>query len=298
MKRILAAALLAVVSCLCFAQPLRNEWIDYSKTYYKFQISSNGLYRISQAQLATLGISGSNAQDFKMWSNGVEVPFYTSVATGPLGAGGYIEFYGKANDGEPDADLYIDPSYQPHTRYSLFGDEASYFLTVSPGSNSRMANTANNLVNPGTPQPYCLFDNVTAYSDQIWGGNASYIQGEYVRSASFDKGEGFQSDALNSRDVTLSNLKAYTAGPGMTLYSKGAGAFIGGRSVFCKINDSLVSNTYNSSFETFSSTISNIPMSRLSSDATTLQFYTSGGSIYETILLSEIKLTLSPYFQF
>jgi len=117
MKKLLTAVCLAVLCSVCFAQPLRNEWIDYSKTYYKFTVSSNGLYRISQAQLATLGIGSANAQDFKLWCNGVEVPLYTSVASGALDAVGYIEFYGKRNDGKADTDLYIDPAYQ-----------ATYFL--------------------------------------------------------------------------------------------------------------------------------------------------------------------------
>ena len=247
----MTAVCVAVLCSIGLAQPLRNEWIDYSKTYYKFQISTNGLYRISQVQLAALGIGSANAQDFKLWCNGVEVPVYTSVATGALGTGGYIEFFGKRNDGIPDADLYIDPSYQPHDKYSLFTDEASYFLTVSPGTNARLTNTANNLTNPGTPQPYCLYDNETAFYDQLWGGNASYIQGEYVRSASFDKGEGFQSEVFNDRYFSLTNLKAYTAGPPMSLYTKGAGAFIGGRSVYCKLNESLINNVYNSSFDTY-----------------------------------------------
>ena len=33
-------------AALAFAQPYNNEWIDYSKTYYKFKVTANGLYRI------------------------------------------------------------------------------------------------------------------------------------------------------------------------------------------------------------------------------------------------------------
>ncbi len=295
----MTAVCIAVVCSVCFAQPLRNEWIDYSKTYYKFQISTNGLYRITQAQLAGLGIGGANAQDFKLWCNGVEVPLYTSVATGALGAGGYIEFYGKANDGKPDADLYIDPTYQPHDKYSLFTDEASYFLTVSPGTNARLANTVNNLVNPGTPQPYCLYDKETAFDEQLWGGNATYIQGEYVRSASFDKGEGFQSDPLTNQSFPLTNLKAYTAGPAMSLYIKGAGAFIGGRADTLELNDSLLATTYNNGFDTYNFTVNGIPLSRISGDATTVRTFTKvGGDIFSSILISYIRLTYPRLFDF
>ena len=35
-----------------------NEWIDYTKTYYKFKVGASGLYRISSTTL--------NQQDFKI----------------------------------------------------------------------------------------------------------------------------------------------------------------------------------------------------------------------------------------
>src|SRR5215216_4155234 len=101
--------------CICSgffskAQVYNNEWIDYSKTYYKFKVGTNGLYRISQAALNSLGIGNTPAQDFQLWRNGQEVPLYTSVAAGPLTAADYIEFWGEMNDGKPDKVLYRDPN--------------------------------------------------------------------------------------------------------------------------------------------------------------------------------------------
>jgi len=52
------------------AQPYNNEWIDYSKTYYKFKIGVTGLYRIPQTVLAAAGMGGVVAQDFQLFRNG------------------------------------------------------------------------------------------------------------------------------------------------------------------------------------------------------------------------------------
>src|SRR5215831_13641342 len=92
MKRILL--FLLIISSLCTkAQLYNNEWIDYSKTYYKFKVAVTGLYRISQPTLASIGLGATPAQQFQLWRNGKEIPIYTSVQTGALGSSDYIEFW-------------------------------------------------------------------------------------------------------------------------------------------------------------------------------------------------------------
>ncbi|HEV7620594.1 MAG TPA: hypothetical protein VGO09_02605, partial [Flavisolibacter sp.] len=56
------------------AQVYNNEWIDYNKTYYKFKVGNDGLYRIPQSVLASAGLGGNPAETFKLWRNGVQVP--------------------------------------------------------------------------------------------------------------------------------------------------------------------------------------------------------------------------------
>jgi hypothetical protein len=46
-----------------------------------------------------LAFLSEQAQNFQIWRNGKQVPLFTSVATGTLGATGYIEFWGEKNDG-------------------------------------------------------------------------------------------------------------------------------------------------------------------------------------------------------
>src|SRR5207237_7527 len=100
MKKIVLIWLLLFAAHLVHAQ-YNNEWIDYTKTYYKFKVGRTGLYRINQADLP-FALSNVPAEQFQLWRNGVEVPIYTSVLSGVLPANGYIEFWGEKNDGKPD----------------------------------------------------------------------------------------------------------------------------------------------------------------------------------------------------
>ncbi len=130
MRKIFTILLLLAAAGL-YAQTTNNEWIDFSKPYYKFKVAANGLCRIPQTVLATVGLDNTPAQNFQLFRNGVEVPIYTSVATGVMGSNDYIEFWGVGNDGKPDRIMYRDPAYQHTDRYSLQSDTAVYFLTVN-----------------------------------------------------------------------------------------------------------------------------------------------------------------------
>jgi len=94
------------------AQLYNNEWINFSNTYYKFKVGSNGVYRIPQSVLAGAGLGSVPVQNFQLFRNGKEVPVYTSVPSGTFGGSDYIEFWGQMNDGVPDAGLYRNPAYQ------------------------------------------------------------------------------------------------------------------------------------------------------------------------------------------
>ncbi|HVU84092.1 MAG TPA: hypothetical protein VHC50_04580, partial [Puia sp.] len=92
MKKIFTLCLFLCAGRL-MAQTYNNEWIDPGKTYYKFKVVANGLYRIPQSVIAAAGLAGTDAKDFQLFRNGEEVPLYTSVSSGPLGASDYIEFW-------------------------------------------------------------------------------------------------------------------------------------------------------------------------------------------------------------
>jgi hypothetical protein len=230
MKRSLLVLLL-LAGLGSYAQPYNNEWIDYSKTYYKFKVGSNGLYRIMQPALAGISLQNTPSEHFQLWRNGQEVPVYISVTTGPLGAGDYIEFWGEMNDGRPDNIMYRDADYQLSNKWSLQTDTAAYFLTVNPaGNNLRLIPTTN--TPGGTPEPYFIHIAGKYWKDRIGQGYAQVV-GENVYSSAYDAGEGWASPDIGKGDanrlsLTLSGLFPYTgAGAPDAILKVNAGGYNG-----------------------------------------------------------------------
>jgi len=237
------------------AQSYYNEWIDYSKTYYKFKVGATGLYRISSAVLSANGLGGVPAQNFQLFRNGQEVPIYTSQPSGPLGAGDYIEFWGLMNDGVPDKPLYRNPAYQHSTVYSLETDTAEYFLTVNPTGNTFHSYNANNNVAGSTltPEPYFIY--TSGLYPRNGGVNYGFAQvvGEYIYSSSYDIGEWWGSGDFgpgSPATATLSNLYPYTGGgaPAPMLRWGGAGTADNPRTVQVTVNGIPIGDTAFSSF--------------------------------------------------
>ncbi len=188
------------------AQTFNNEWIDYGKTYYKFFVGSNGLYRIPQSVLAGLGIGNTPSEHFQLWRNGEQVPLYTSVASGPLGTSDFIEFWGLMNDGRPDRDLYRVADHQLNDMWSLETDTAAYFLTVNPaGNNLRLVPTPNTLISGATPEPFFYHKAGIYYRQRINPGYAAVV-GSAVYSSNYDPGEGWTSNDIGFNGNRTENL--------------------------------------------------------------------------------------------
>src|SRR6188768_4555371 len=221
MKRILLILLIAIPGLSATAQtfPYNNEWIDSSKTYYKFNVGKTGLHRISQTVLASNGIGNIPAEQFQLWRNGREVPIYTSAPSGLLSGSDFIEFWGERNDGLPDSTLYRDSSFILNNKYSLQTDTAAFFLTINPtGGNRRLQNTVNNVAgNILPPEPYFMFIEGKYGWDYLNPGY--YVDaGEYVHSSSYDKGEGWVlRDIYAGYPLSLGHtLYPYISGPDAT----------------------------------------------------------------------------------
>jgi hypothetical protein len=227
MRRLLYI-ILVFVSSSAMAQ-LGNSWIDYNKTYYKFQVANDGLYRINQPALAAAGLSTIPAENFQLWRNGQQVRIYTSTPAGAMGASDYIDFWGQRNDGKPDTKLYRQPDYQLSDHYSLETDTAAYFLTVNTsGGNLRYTNTANNVTGTTLPiEPYFMNTKGVYYRNYIDNGKAIVFD-FYLYSSSYDQGEGLSSNEIYSGTsagltMTLDNLNIYTGGPGASFKMAAAG---------------------------------------------------------------------------
>ena len=129
--RRLCLFMMMLLSSTCLLAQYNNEWIDYSKSYYKFKVGETGLYRIPFTILQTNGLSNTPAEHFQLWRNGKEVAVFTSKGSGILGSTDFIEFFGQMNDGKADAIMYKKPEFQLSDKWSLQTDTAAYFLTVN-----------------------------------------------------------------------------------------------------------------------------------------------------------------------
>ena len=211
--------LLVVETKKSAAQSFQNEWINYSLTYQKFKIAQSGLYRINQSTLATMGWGQVPAEQFVLWRNGQQVPLYTSSASGPLPAGGFIEFWAEANDGKTDQRLYRVADHQLNDRWSLYSDSASFFLTVDASATpQRLLPTPNVIPSGLTPLPFFIHRTGSYYRERINEGFAQ-LAGGYLYSSAFDQGEGWTSGDLwggQTRTEQYTQLFAFT-GPGAPL---------------------------------------------------------------------------------
>jgi hypothetical protein len=318
MKKLLLGLLL-ISGFIAKAQVYNNEWIDYSKTYYKFKVGRTGLYRISQSVLASAGLGSTPAEYFQLWRNGQQIPVYTSVATGSLTASDYIEFWGQMNDGKSDRELYRDPNWQLNDKWSLETDTASYFLTVNANisSNLRLQTTANNVVGTSlSPDTYFMYTAGKYFKDRMNAGYAVNV-GAYMYSSSYDKGEGWTSNEIvttfnASCDPTygknvfiFSNLNAYTgsSAPSPKFKIAVSGNLINQRRYLAKVNsDSVVSNSVDFFNYTVDSTNFSINSIHGVLDTVTVFNYTSafatGCSPSDRMVIHQYEITYPRNFNF
>ncbi|MEZ5055249.1 MAG: hypothetical protein R2807_10895 [Chitinophagales bacterium] len=191
MKKILHIICLLGFISISQAQPYGNEWIDYSKTYYKFKIAKTSLYRITYAELSNLGIPNNQLRGtyFKIIRNGNEIPLYVST-NGQFGATDFIEFYGEKNDGKPDSLLYKNPADQPHDKLNLFSDTAVCFLTIDPFNiNARITQQVNDLSVIPSPEKFCYYSIYFTGTGLFRGLPISSVYSQLYNS-DFDIGEG------------------------------------------------------------------------------------------------------------
>lgn len=241
MKRLLLAFLLllsGIVAGTAQAQEVYgNEWIDYSKTYYKISVVNTGLHRLSHGLLDSLGLKDVNPQHLQLFRRGREMAIYVAgEADGRLDAQDYVEFYGQRNDGALDRELYKNPAHQVHQFYSLYTDTAAYFLTVNAAGGKRMRES-NPSIEGRTPEPYHLQKASHVSTDRF---NYGKLYGAN-RMPWMDEGEGYFSNySKNPQTQTISNItNIETNGPKPLLKY----ATVGADQEYHKLNVNVVAPT-------------------------------------------------------
>lgn len=189
------------------AQVYRNEWIDYSKNYYKIKVFRDGLVKIPASTLTSAGLP-TDASGYKIFKYGEEIPLHIST-NNALTSNDWIEFVGKKNDSSFDQQLYDDPGYVTIPELSLFSDTASYFLIWDNATPSKRFSTIVNDLS-ATPAPEDFFTHTakTLY-------NQTFNQGVPFRTlggvnnyySNFEEAEGWSSTIIpfdNSAPLTTS----------------------------------------------------------------------------------------------
>ena len=173
------------------AQDLGNGWIEYDKTHYKFKLVKEGIYRIYGNTLSANGINGKGS-DIRLFNKGREIPVYISTDNA-LGSNDYIEFYGKKNDGEFDAQLYAFPSWQLNEEISLFNDTAAYYLVVDEGGaeHQRFDILNNDISNVPDKEEYYWHKERVNYKSAYNAGVQTRLGGVNNSLADFENGEGW-----------------------------------------------------------------------------------------------------------
>ena len=212
-KRLLIALLLLSCLALSLFNPVssiaqrkyNNEWIDYSKTYYKFKIGTTGVYRISQSDLNAIGLGSADPSQLQLWRNGEQVPLYVNNQGGTFQ---YVEFWGKKNDGKPDKALYKNPAYQFSDNNSIITDTATFFFTVNTNTsqNVRFVDGTNTITGTVTAEPYFIHtERVSKGTDKVsmsYGRGGYSYGGEFFYSSNYDEGEFFISNYVPGSNKT------------------------------------------------------------------------------------------------
>jgi len=301
MKKLFTIYFLLLLALGAAAQPYNNEWIDYSKTYYKFKVPGNGLYRISQSTLAAAGMGAVPAQNFQLFRNGVEVPIYVTNGSGVMGSSDYIEFFGKGNDGVPDKPLYRNPAYQHTMVYSLETDTAIYFLTVNPTGTTFHYTTAPNNVagSPLSPEPYfmCTAGN---YFHGILNPGFAQVVGEYIYSSAYDMGEFWSSGNISPGypyQPSTIGMSVYAGGPDATIKFGMVGGADNPRTVQLSVNGTVLGDTVMNSFNDLVTTRP-LPLSLITSSTANVSFVDNSPVPTDRMVASFYEITYPRTFNF
>jgi hypothetical protein len=152
MKKNLKYRLIILIATLLFSpvvypQTAGNEWINYDQQYFKIQVNSDGIFKVTYTQLLQAGVPVNliDPRWIQIFHKGEEQYIFIQGegTTGIFDPNGYIEFYGKRNRSELDLDFFDDPNNCVNPDYSMYSDTAAYFLTWNNSIANRRMTSVN-----------------------------------------------------------------------------------------------------------------------------------------------------------
>jgi hypothetical protein len=186
MKKIILLLFVFSTAINIHAQRYGNEWIIFGQEYLKITVNKNGIYRISKSDLTaqSFATSGKLLKKYQLFHGGKEIAIkIIGDSNGEMQASDYIYFYGQANDGAQDSEIYKPASARVNPYFSIYSDNTAYFLTAGSVDGKRMtfAPAANTGLTSETHYISKIIDNqVNQFSQDInKAGIASVIQTYY-----------------------------------------------------------------------------------------------------------------------
>ncbi len=209
MNKLIAIILMGFIGFNTYGQPYGNEWIDFNKSYYKIKIGSEGMYRLTYANLASVGFPvNEDNKRIQLFHRGQEIAVFVNDTNGDniFNTSDYVEFYGQANDGTLDTELYKPSSTQPHTYYNLYSDTTAYYLTSNIVDTGKRMSVSSEFSSDS--DNYHLADNLTLFTNDYSQG---LTQVSYNSLTTFGVGEGFTDSRITEnsnpiRDFVLTSI--------------------------------------------------------------------------------------------
>jgi hypothetical protein len=203
-----------------------NEWIDFSRTYYKFKVAEDGIYRIPAAHLQLSGINlGQIAhENIQIFHQGQEIPIHIELNNGNIE---FIELYAFKNRGFLDAELYVNQHQHFNPEYSLVTDSSAYFLSWKANvSGKRYQALTSNLSNLPAKEDFYMHRSLFV-PNLIWSpGKLYYISGVTMAKSTYEYGEGWGGAKLNNQTITIETPFLYPANvpskAELRMYSEGS----------------------------------------------------------------------------
>lgn len=188
--------------------PVGNEWIDYDRQYWRFDVYQDGLHRLDSATLAAAGfpVGAVDPAHIMVFGREQQIPIHIEGgADGVLNAGDHVEFIGRKNDGWIDGRMYALPDQQGNPYYSLFNDTIHYFITWDPDPSVqklRVLPYSDPDIAAHSVRPWVWSSTVNGLHDQYWYG---LLSGTYhLTSGLMLAGESFGGPGLINTNGTAS----------------------------------------------------------------------------------------------
>ena len=190
-----------------------NEWINYEGEYLKMKVVSEGMYRVTYADLQAAGWGQVQGSELQLFAQGKERALYVSSSDN-WEDGDYLLFYGKGQGSDLDIHLFENGlADMLNPGYSLVTDTAAYFLTRQLSSTNKRYSLLQNQPNISpTPEPY------------FWTETVERLHNSFVKRPNgvgsmsrFSNGEGFASSPVVNRTTILATAHVYRQGPPASL---------------------------------------------------------------------------------